>query len=70
LVGSSGYFLTVNYVPDVVSQYESVDYLQKEISFGYTYQSGLWYFGGFVLLGAGYAAIRGAVMNKRSAKKK
>lgn len=29
-----GYLLTKNYVPDIVSSYESTDYLQQKVSFG------------------------------------
>lgn len=29
-----GIYLTLNYVPDIVGSYESVDYLQHKVSFG------------------------------------
>ncbi|MGO4272715.1 hypothetical protein AB4Z22_23225 [Paenibacillus sp. TAF58] len=30
-----GMYLTMNYVPDIVETYESIDYLQHKVSFGY-----------------------------------
>ncbi|WP_442956405.1 hypothetical protein [Paenibacillus sp. YIM B09110] len=30
-----GIYLTINYVPDIVDKYESVDYLQHKVAFGH-----------------------------------
>lgn len=57
-----GMFLTANYVPDVIQAYETVDFLQSEVSFGKTNSTlGLEYIIGavlFVLLGALYYKLR------------
>lgn len=47
-----GYYKTLHYTPDIVAAYESVDYLQHEVKFGYlgsTY--GLIEMAGVLLLG-------------------
>ncbi|MFX3631473.1 MAG: hypothetical protein ACE3L7_20030 [Candidatus Pristimantibacillus sp.] len=36
-----GMYLTINYVPDIVDQYESVDYLQHKVTFGHV-SSPMW----------------------------
>ncbi|PZD97328.1 hypothetical protein DNH61_02970 [Paenibacillus sambharensis] len=36
--GVSGYLMTMYYVPDIVNEYESVDYLQHKVSFGEVYR--------------------------------
>ncbi|QOY36777.1 hypothetical protein AWH56_003740 [Anaerobacillus isosaccharinicus] len=30
-----GWYLTINYVPDIINEYENVTYLQNEVAFGY-----------------------------------
>lgn len=53
---SQGIYLTMNYVPDIVEEYESVAYLQHNVSFGFVYRSiSVWRTAGeifgFLLLG-------------------
>lgn len=36
-----GMYLTMNYVPDIVDKYKSVDYLQHKVTFGHVY-SPMW----------------------------
>ena len=33
-----GYLQTINYVPDIINSYESVDYLQSKVSLGVIYR--------------------------------
>jgi len=33
-----GYLRTINYVPDIINSYESVDYLQSKVSLGVIYR--------------------------------
>ncbi|MDF2963969.1 MAG: hypothetical protein K0S39_5704 [Paenibacillus sp.] len=48
-----GYYKTLNYVPDIMSSYDSVDYLQHKVAFG-TRVRPFGFFGEFVvLLGSG-----------------
>ncbi len=59
---SQGYFLTKNYVPDIIDNYKSSDYLQHKVSFGILYK-GNWIsmivgIGAFLFLIITYYGIR------------
>ncbi|MFD2613896.1 hypothetical protein [Paenibacillus gansuensis] len=38
----AGMWMTLNYTPDMMDQYESVDYLQHKVSFGFAYTFAWW----------------------------
>ncbi|MFF2887340.1 hypothetical protein [Paenibacillus sp. NPDC057967] len=50
-----GYTATKKYVPDVVKNYESVDYMQQQVSFGYIQSSFGWRT--VLFMAAGFLAI-------------
>jgi menaquinol-cytochrome c reductase cytochrome b subunit len=37
-----GMYLAMNYAPDIINTYESVDYLQHKVTFGYVVSSPIW----------------------------
>lgn len=57
-----GYFLTQNFVPEIINSYDSIDYLQHKVSFGIVNRN-YWItaiigIGGFVVLFITYYWIR------------
>ncbi|WP_371825258.1 hypothetical protein [Paenibacillus soyae] len=60
-----GYVLTYNYVPDIINQYESVDNLQHQVSFGtiprFDFLSWITVAAAFLLLAAVYYFGRFAI---------
>ncbi|MFA9560153.1 hypothetical protein ACERII_22820 [Evansella sp. AB-rgal1] len=52
-----GYIKTRNYVPDIASSYESVEYLQNEVTFGVVFSP---FF--FLFTFVGVAAICGCIL--------
>lgn len=56
-----GYWMTVNHVPDVISSYENVEYLQTQVSFGMIGAPNGWFYAAvFLLPGAIYGLNRWA----------
>ncbi len=66
---ASGMYMTYRYVPDIVEQYETVDYLQHKVSFGFPsdptrliFGSAFWFIGvaalGAMLYAGGSYALR------------
>lgn len=57
-----GYLLTINYVPDILSSYETVDNLQSKVSFGVIYRfdllSSIFTFLTYAVIGTLYYSAR------------
>lgn len=47
-----GYWMTIDYVPDVINTYENVEYLQSQVSFGRTETPNGWFYTAVFLLPA------------------
>lgn len=65
-----GMILTYTYVPDIVSQYEHVEYLQSQVAIGTIQREGDWRFawqGVAIFLGLGvlYGGVRYAIAQKK-----
>jgi quinol-cytochrome oxidoreductase complex cytochrome b subunit len=61
-----GYFMSRNYVPDIVKAYDQVDMLQHQVEFGAFSGGSLWFIGGavFIITFAAYYFLRVWFENK------